>query len=112
MNGFQFLKYPSRISRTKNWVSKNGIFAFGFLEKYVGDDVDGFAFGFLWTICASTVDLGSSGCKKMVDLGNCRLHTVLYGLYHPLDVNMILVLQGRAHSSSLMAPSSLNINFL
>nr|GMD37536.1 G-type lectin S-receptor-like serine/threonine-protein kinase SD3-1 isoform X1 [Ipomoea batatas] len=45
-----FLKYPSRISRTKNWVSKNGIFAFGFLEKYVGDDVDGFAFGFLWTI--------------------------------------------------------------
>nr|GLL35501.1 G-type lectin S-receptor-like serine/threonine-protein kinase SD3-1 isoform X1 [Ipomoea trifida] len=73
MNGFQFLKYPSRISRTKNWVSKNGIFAFGFLEKYVGDDVDGFAFGFLWNIW---------------------------------------YLQGRAHSSSLMAPSSLNINFL
>ncbi|XP_019163710.1 PREDICTED: G-type lectin S-receptor-like serine/threonine-protein kinase SD3-1 isoform X2 [Ipomoea nil] len=46
----------------------------------------------------SAVDLGSSGCKKMVDLGNCRLHTsmmvmkqtVLYGLYPPLDVNMIL----------------------
>nr|GLL31758.1 G-type lectin S-receptor-like serine/threonine-protein kinase SD3-1 isoform X2 [Ipomoea trifida] len=47
---------------------------------------------------ASAVDLGSSGCKKMVDLGNCRLHTsmmvmkqtVLYGLYPPLDVTMVL----------------------
>lgn len=47
---------------------------------------------------ASAVDLGSSGCKKMVDLGNCRLHTsmmvmkqtVLYGLYPPLDVKMFL----------------------
>nr|GMD96836.1 G-type lectin S-receptor-like serine/threonine-protein kinase SD3-1 [Ipomoea batatas] len=46
----------------------------------------------------SAVDLGSSGRKKMVDFGNCRLHTsmmvmkqtVLYGLYPPLDVNMIL----------------------
>nr|GMC82128.1 hypothetical protein Iba_chr04bCG10500 [Ipomoea batatas]GMC82129.1 hypothetical protein Iba_chr04bCG10510 [Ipomoea batatas]GMC88333.1 hypothetical protein Iba_chr04eCG9120 [Ipomoea batatas] len=53
---------------TKNWVSKNGIFAFGFLEKYVVmmllDSLD------YSRTSASAVDLGSSGCKKMVDLGN------------------------------------------
>ncbi|MFS7905683.1 putative non-specific serine/threonine protein kinase [Helianthus anomalus] len=41
---------------------------------------------------------GVSGCKKMVDLENCKAHTsmlvmkqtVLYGLYPPLDVDMML----------------------
>ncbi|KAK1429064.1 hypothetical protein QVD17_11263 [Tagetes erecta] len=43
-------------------------------------------------------DSGNSGCKKMVDLGNCKAHTsmvvmkqtVLYGLYPPHDVDMML----------------------
>ncbi|KAM0013784.1 putative protein kinase RLK-Pelle-SD-2b family [Helianthus debilis subsp. tardiflorus] len=43
-------------------------------------------------------DSGVSGCKKMVDLENCKAHTsmlvmkqtVLYGLYPPLDVDMML----------------------
>ncbi|KAI3822930.1 hypothetical protein L1987_10531 [Smallanthus sonchifolius] len=41
---------------------------------------------------------GNAGCKKMVDLGNCKAHTsmlvmkqtVLYGLYPPHDVDMML----------------------
>lgn len=52
----------------------------------------------LRSIGASTVDAGGSGCKKMVDLGNCKMHTsmfimkqtVLYGLYPPHDVDMLL----------------------
>ncbi|KAL2487755.1 G-type lectin S-receptor-like serine/threonine-protein kinase SD3-1 [Forsythia ovata] len=51
-----------------------------------------------WRIGASAVDTGGSGCKKMVDLGNCKMHTsmfvmnqtVLYGLYPPHDVDMLL----------------------
>ncbi|KAF6155195.1 hypothetical protein GIB67_019721 [Kingdonia uniflora] len=43
-------------------------------------------------------DSSSDGCKKMVDLGNCKMgagmstlkHTVLYGLYPPHDVDMML----------------------
>lgn len=43
-------------------------------------------------------DSGSSSCKKMVDLGNCKGHTSmmvlkqtnLYGLYPPHDVDMML----------------------
>ncbi|KAL8255519.1 hypothetical protein R6Q59_030586 [Mikania micrantha] len=43
-------------------------------------------------------DSGGSGCKKMVDLENCKAHTsmlvmkqtVLYGLYPPHDVDMML----------------------
>nr|XP_043633099.1 G-type lectin S-receptor-like serine/threonine-protein kinase SD3-1 [Erigeron canadensis] len=43
-------------------------------------------------------DSGASGCKKMVDLGNCKAHTsmsimkqtVLYGLYPPHDIDMML----------------------
>ncbi|XP_076948135.1 G-type lectin S-receptor-like serine/threonine-protein kinase SD3-1 [Bidens hawaiensis] len=43
-------------------------------------------------------DLGGSGCKKSVDLENCKAHTsmtimkqtVLYGLYPPNDVDMML----------------------
>ncbi|XP_068638174.1 G-type lectin S-receptor-like serine/threonine-protein kinase SD3-1 isoform X2 [Aristolochia californica] len=42
--------------------------------------------------------LGSYGCKKMVDLGNCKMgtsmlvlqQTVLYGLYPPHDVDIML----------------------
>ncbi|XP_071733640.1 G-type lectin S-receptor-like serine/threonine-protein kinase SD3-1 [Rutidosis leptorrhynchoides] len=41
---------------------------------------------------------GGSGCKKMVDLSNCKAHTsmtvmkqtVLYGLYPPHDIDMML----------------------
>ncbi|KAA8549659.1 hypothetical protein F0562_001323 [Nyssa sinensis] len=51
-----------------------------------------------WGTSASAMDLGGSGCKKMVDLGNCKMRTsmlvmkqtVLYGLYPPHDVDMIL----------------------
>lgn len=47
---------------------------------------------------AAVVDSSGSGCQKMVDLGNCRMHpsmvvmkqTVLYGLYPPNDVNLLL----------------------
>ncbi|KAI7726221.1 hypothetical protein M8C21_008565, partial [Ambrosia artemisiifolia] len=43
-------------------------------------------------------DSGNSGCKKLVDLGNCKAHTsmlvmkqtVLYGLFPPHDVDMML----------------------
>lgn len=43
-------------------------------------------------------DSGGPGCKKMTDLGNCRMHTsmlvmkqtVLYGLYPSNDVEMLL----------------------
>ncbi|GJY13157.1 G-type lectin S-receptor-like serine/threonine-protein kinase SD3-1 [Tanacetum coccineum] len=43
-------------------------------------------------------DSGGSGCKKMVDLGNCKAHTSmlamkqtnLYGLYPPHDIDMML----------------------
>nr|GMD40790.1 G-type lectin S-receptor-like serine/threonine-protein kinase SD3-1 [Ipomoea batatas] len=47
--------YPYGVSvswfdRTKNWVSKNGDFAFGFLEKYGGDDVDGFVVGIRYNL--------------------------------------------------------------
>ncbi|PWA96017.1 S-locus glycoprotein domain-containing protein [Artemisia annua] len=46
----------------------------------------------------SSPDSGGSGCKKMVDLGNCKAHTSmllmkqtnLYGLYPPHDVDMML----------------------
>ncbi|KAL5765304.1 hypothetical protein ACOSQ2_017898 [Xanthoceras sorbifolium] len=46
----------------------------------------------------SAVDSGSLGCRKMVDLGNCKRNasimvlkqTVLYGLYPPLDVDLML----------------------
>lgn len=49
-------------------------------------------------ISGSGVDSGVSGCKKMSDLGNCRMHTsmlalsqtVLYGLYPSHDVEMSL----------------------
>ncbi|GFZ12961.1 hypothetical protein Acr_23g0013460 [Actinidia rufa] len=45
----------------------------------------------------AATDLGSSGCKKMVDLGNCKMHTsmlvmkntILYGLYPPQDVEIM-----------------------
>nr|GMD43962.1 MATH and LRR domain-containing protein PFE0570w [Ipomoea batatas] len=40
----------SWFDRTKNWVSKNGDFAFGFLEKYGGDDVDGFVVGIRYNL--------------------------------------------------------------
>ncbi|CAK7339121.1 unnamed protein product [Dovyalis caffra] len=51
-----------------------------------------------WGTGLSTVDSGSSGCKKMVDLGNCKMNTsmmvlkqtLLYGLYPPQDVDMML----------------------
>ncbi|KAI3450897.1 hypothetical protein Pfo_007562 [Paulownia fortunei] len=51
-----------------------------------------------WGISSSAVDSGGSGCKRMVDLGNCRMHTsmlamkqtVLYGLYPSHDVEMLL----------------------
>ena len=44
------------------------------------------------------MDSGSFGCKKMVDLGNCKMNTsmmvlkrtVLYGLYPPQDVDIML----------------------
>ncbi|KAK6163761.1 hypothetical protein DH2020_000625 [Rehmannia glutinosa] len=49
-------------------------------------------------ISSSGVDSGVVGCKKMVDLGNCKMHTsivamkqtVLYGLYPSHDVEMLL----------------------
>lgn len=51
-----------------------------------------------WGSGLSTVDSGSSGCKKMVDLGNCKMNTsmmvmrqtFLYGLYPPQDVDIML----------------------
>ncbi|KDP42104.1 hypothetical protein JCGZ_01892 [Jatropha curcas] len=51
-----------------------------------------------WGNALATVDSGSFGCKKMVDLSNCAMNTsimilkqsVLYGLYPPQDVNMLL----------------------
>ncbi|KAK3204903.1 hypothetical protein Dsin_018949 [Dipteronia sinensis] len=51
-----------------------------------------------WGNDLSTVDSGSSGCRKMVDLGNCKMNasimvlkqTVLYGLYPPLDTDLML----------------------
>lgn len=51
-----------------------------------------------WGIRGSIVGSGGLGCKKMVDLGNCRMHssmlvmkqTFLYGLYPPHDVDMLL----------------------
>uniref|UniRef100_A0A5B7CAY4 Receptor-like serine/threonine-protein kinase n=1 Tax=Davidia involucrata TaxID=16924 RepID=A0A5B7CAY4_DAVIN len=51
-----------------------------------------------WGTSAPAMDSGGSGCKKMVDLGNCKMRTsmfvmkqtVLYGLYPPQDVDMIL----------------------
>lgn len=51
-----------------------------------------------WGSSVPATDLGSSGCKKMVDLSNCKMHTsmilmkqtVLYGLYPPHDVDMML----------------------
>ena len=51
-----------------------------------------------WGTGLSTVDSGSSGCKKMVDLGNCKMNTsmmvmrqtFLYGLYPPQDVDIML----------------------
>lgn len=47
---------------------------------------------------SGNVDSGGSGCNKMVDLGNCKMHTsmlvikqtILYGLYPPHDVNIML----------------------
>ncbi|GAB4835116.1 hypothetical protein Ancab_000025 [Ancistrocladus abbreviatus] len=44
------------------------------------------------------VDSGTLGCKKLVDLSNCKLHTsmmvlkhtILYGLYPPHDVDIML----------------------
>ena len=44
------------------------------------------------------MDSGSSGCRRMVDLGNCKMNTsmmvlkqtVLYGLYPPQDVDIML----------------------
>ncbi|KAL3529770.1 hypothetical protein ACH5RR_009092 [Cinchona calisaya] len=47
---------------------------------------------------SAAVDSSGSGCQKMVDLGNCRMHTsivvmkqtVLYGLYPPNDVKIFL----------------------
>lgn len=53
---------------------------------------------FSWEKDFPDVDMPSSGCRKMVDLGNCKTntsmmvlrHTVLYGLYPPLDVDMML----------------------
>ncbi|KAJ8770143.1 hypothetical protein K2173_011238 [Erythroxylum novogranatense] len=46
----------------------------------------------------SAMDASSFGCKKMVDLGNCKMNTsmtvlqqtVLYGVYPPQDVDMML----------------------
>lgn len=51
-----------------------------------------------WGIRGSVGDSGGLECKKMVDLGNCRMHssmlvmkqTFLYGLYPPHDVDMLL----------------------
>lgn len=53
---------------------------------------------FDWGNGFGSPDSGSSGCKKMVDLGNCKAHTSmmvlkqtdLYGLYPPHDVDMML----------------------
>ncbi|XAR59946.1 Non-specific serine/threonine protein kinase [Bertholletia excelsa] len=57
-------------------------------------------YSFNWGTDAPSMDLGGSGsgCKKMVDLSNCRTRTsmlpirqtVLYGLYPPEDVEMML----------------------
>ncbi|XP_042513379.1 G-type lectin S-receptor-like serine/threonine-protein kinase SD3-1 [Macadamia integrifolia] len=51
-----------------------------------------------WGGGPSGMDSGSSGCKKMVDLGNCKMgtsmmvlkQTVLYGLYPPHDIDIML----------------------
>ncbi|KAJ4835430.1 hypothetical protein Tsubulata_037698 [Turnera subulata] len=51
-----------------------------------------------WGSGLDTLDSGNSGCKKMVDLGNCKTKTSmivlkqtdLYGLYPPQDVDMWL----------------------
>lgn len=51
-----------------------------------------------WGNDLPAVDTVNTGCRKMVDLGNCRLNTsmmilkqtVLYGLYPPLDVDLML----------------------
>ncbi|XP_059659608.1 G-type lectin S-receptor-like serine/threonine-protein kinase SD3-1 isoform X2 [Cornus florida] len=51
-----------------------------------------------WGTGAPAMDSGGSGCKKMVDLGNCKMRTsmlvmkqtVLYGLYPPEDIDIML----------------------
>lgn len=51
-----------------------------------------------WELAASAVTSNGLGCPKTVDLGNCRAHsimfgmrqTVVYGLYPPNDVNMFM----------------------
>lgn len=51
-----------------------------------------------WGTSTDPMDSGSFGCKKMVDLGNCKRNismmelkqTVVYGLYPPKDVDMML----------------------
>ncbi|XP_057998186.1 G-type lectin S-receptor-like serine/threonine-protein kinase SD3-1 [Hevea brasiliensis] len=51
-----------------------------------------------WGASFVTMDSGGFGCKKMVDLSNCKMNTsmldmkqsVLYGLYPPQDVHMML----------------------
>ncbi|XP_038695729.1 G-type lectin S-receptor-like serine/threonine-protein kinase SD3-1 [Tripterygium wilfordii] len=67
-----------------------------------------------------TVDSGGFGCRKMVDLGNCKMntsmmkleHTVLYGLYPPQDVDVMLSEQACkdqcSNDSSCIAVTSQN----
>ncbi|KAL1834314.1 hypothetical protein ACET3Z_003965 [Daucus carota] len=51
-----------------------------------------------WATGAPATDFGNSGCKKMIDLSNCKMRTsmlvmkqtVLYGLYPPHDVDLML----------------------
>lgn len=51
-----------------------------------------------WATGAPATDFGNSGCKKMTDLSNCKMRTsmlvmkqtVLYGLYPPHDVDLML----------------------
>ncbi|GLT82437.1 hypothetical protein SLE2022_008060 [Rubroshorea leprosula] len=51
-----------------------------------------------WGAALSIMGSSASGCRKMVDLGNCKMkatvltlkRTVLYGLYPPEDIDMML----------------------
>lgn len=51
-----------------------------------------------WRNGFTATDLGISGCRKMVDLASCKMNTsmmtlkrtVLYGLYPPLDIDLML----------------------
>ncbi|KAF2314550.1 hypothetical protein GH714_027518 [Hevea brasiliensis] len=76
----------SGFDRTRTWVSQNGVFAFGFLECCQKDD-DGFLVGVRWFWMQE--DGGFEQLQdeyKHVDMKQ----SVLYGLYPPQDVHMML----------------------